>query len=420
MKIARWFVIAFCLRLVLSFGSSHPDLGNHLDWGVKFWELGPKNFYENLFWQVSWANQPPGSIYLFALIRKIYELIFGLSWWLNLKIPLFPSTLIPLFQEKLYVSLIKLPSILADLGIAALVYKFVAELKNKKRAKLAALVFLLNPVSWYNSAIWGQTDAIINFFGLWSIYLFWKKHPLWAIFIYFLSLYFKGSLIIFAPLVAILLLKAKTEWWKKLFILVTSPFFLAYLSLPFVKWMGPIPWLYHLYRDRVFGHQGNMLTANAFNLWALIFGIDFTRNDLGVFLGLTYKTWGQFLFGSVLLPVLAALTVKKSEIKLILWSLVILSLTSFVFLTNMHERYLYPVFPYFTILVFLSPNLGFQYFLLSLSAGLNLYHLWYVPEIFGLRNLFCPLMIQGFSFLNLALAVYFLFSYFRNLRLKKL
>lgn len=414
------FLLALLLRLFWVFGPYHPDLGNHLDWGIKFWQLGPKNFYENLFWQVSWANQPPGTIYLFALMRKIYELIFGLSWWLNLKISLFPSTLIPFFQEKLYVTLVKLPSIFADLGIAVLIYKFVAGLKNKKLAKTAALVFLFNPISWYNSAVWGQTDAIINFFGLWSFYLFWKKRPIWATFVYFLSLYFKGSLIIFAPLVMILLLKSNFIWWKKIFAVLLPPVIFAYLSLPFVKWMSPVPWLYHLYRDRIFGHQGNMLTANAFNLWALVFGIDFTRNDVGLFLGLAYKTWGQLLFGLTFLPILAILFSKKPEMKLVLWSLVIVSLGSFVFLTNMHERYLYPIFPYLTILIFLFPTLKLFYFLLSLISWLNLYHLWYIPDIFGLKLIYNPLTIKIFSLLNLLLTFWLLLSYFRFLRLKKI
>lgn len=413
-------LFAFLARLILSFGRFHPDLGNHLDWGIKFWQLGPKNFYENLFWQVSWANQPPGTVYLFALMRKIYDLIFGLAWWFNLKISLFPSALIPFFQEKLYVSLIKLPAIFADLGIAALIYRFVVGLRNKKLANFAALVFLFNPVSWYNSAVWGQTDAIINFFGLLSIYYFWKKKPVWATWAYFLSLYFKGSLVIFAPIVIILLLKSNLIWWKKVLAVVGPPVILAYLSFPFVKWMGSIPWLYHLYRDRIFGHQGNMLTANAFNLWALIFGVDFNRNDLGIFLGLNYKTWGQLLFGFVFLPSLTALAIKKSEIKLTLWSLVITSLAAYIFLTNMHERYLFPVFPYLTILIFLLPNLKPFYFLLSLIAWVNLYHLWYVPDILNLKLIFIPLAVRGFSLVNLILTFYLLFSAFRFLKLKKI
>jgi hypothetical protein len=233
-------------------------------------------------------------------------------------------------------------------------------------------------------------------------------------------LYFKGSLIIFFPVVVTLLFKSKAGWWKKVFAISAPPVIFAYLSLPFVRWMRPVPWLYHLYRDRIFGHQGNMLTANAFNLWALIFGIDFSRNDLGLFLGLAYKTWGQLLFGLTFLPMLAILFSKKPEIKLILWSLVIVSLSSFVFLTNMHERYLYPVFPYLTILIFLFPILKPFYILLSLIFWLNLYHLWYVPDIAGLKLIYNPLTIRFFSLVNLLLMFWLLLSYFRFLRPKKI
>lgn len=383
----KLLLVIFLVRIFFSFGHSHPDVGNHLDWGIKFWQIGPKNFYENTVWTVGWANQPPGTIYLFAIFRKIYELIFSLIWWLNVKISIFPSFLVPFLKDKFYVVLVKLPAILADFGIAFLIYKFAQQLKNKKAGKIGALIFLLNPFSWYISSVWGQTDSIVNFLGLWSIYLFWRKQPLIAVFIYFLSLYFKGSLIIFLPIILILLIKSKEIWWKKILVFLGSPVFFAYSSLPFVKKFNPIFWLYFLYRDRIFRGQGNMLTANAFNLWALIFGIDFSRNDFGLFLGLSFKVWGLLLFGLCCVPILIFLILKKLNINLVFWSLAIISFSSFVFLTNMHERYLYPTLPYLTILTVLG-KLSWGYILaISTVYFLNLYHLWYFPDTF-IKNVF--------------------------------
>ena len=82
---------AFLIRLFLIFTRAHPDIGNHVDWGIKFWQYGPKNFYEQIFWGVSWPNQPVGSILLFAVMAKIYQFFFGVFWHLNLKIAIFPS-----------------------------------------------------------------------------------------------------------------------------------------------------------------------------------------------------------------------------------------------------------------------------------------------------------------------------------------
>ncbi len=407
------------LRLWLVFGPWHPDLGNHLDWGIKFWEVGPKAFYENLFWRVSWANQPPGTVYLFAFLRKIYEIIFAVFWWLNLKVPVFPSGVIPLLENKLYIALVKLPAVLADFGIASLIYRFVGELKNKKLGQIAALVFLFNPVVWYNSALWGQTDAIISFFAMLSFYLLWKKRFFWSVLSFFASFYFKGSLLIFLPIFLIYFLKAELAWWKKIVYLIVQPVIFAYLSWPFVRWMTPLPWLYHLYKDRIFGHQGNMLTANAFNLWALLFGIDFSRDDLGLFLNLTFNKWGMLISGLLILPALLKLVLKKIDIKIVFGSLVLISFASFVFLTNMHERYLYPAIPYLTILVFLFLNLKWFYWLLSTVFLLNLYHLFYVPGINFVRAIYSPLTIKIFSIINLGIFFFFFYFFFRFFKTKK-
>lgn len=420
-KIWVIFFAAFLLRLILSFGPYHPDVGNHLDWGIKFWQVGPREFYENQFWRGSWANQPPGTIYIFALSRKIYEIIFAFLWWLNIRISAFPSFMIPFLQEKLYVSLVKLPAILADLGIGFLIYKFLRKLKDEKTARWGIIVFLFNPVIWYNSAVWGQTDAWVSFFGLWSIYLFWCKKPFWGIFIFLTSLYFKGSLLILLPVFLILFWKAEVMWWKKLLALLIIPLFFAYFSFPFVRWMSPMLWLYHLYRDRVFGHQGNMLTANAFNLWAFLFGIDFSRNDLGLFLGLTFKRWGQVIFILTSLPVLVTLwRQKKESIEIVFWALALTAIFSFIFLTNMHERYLYPAFPYLTMLLLLNPTLKCPYFLLNAIFFLNLYHLWYIPDILGLRLIYTPLTVGFFSLTSLILAFYFLFIFLSFIRSKNI
>lgn len=408
--------VAVIFRLILLFGPYHPDLGNHLDWGIKFWEVGPKNFYENLIWRVSWANQPPGTIYLFAILRKIYEVIFSLFWWINLKVPSFPSAVIPFLENKLYVALVKLPAILADFGMAYLIYRFVGELKNKKLGRIAALVFLFNPVVWYNSAVWGQTDATINFFAMLAFYLLWKRKSFLGVMSFFASLYFKGSLLIFLPVFLIYFWKSELPRWKKIVYLIVQPVIFAYLSWPFVRWMSPIPWIYHLYRDRIFGHQGNMLTANAFNLWAVFFGIDFNRNDLGKFLGLTFKNWGQLLFGASYLWLLIRLIKGKLSLEKICWTLVLVSFSSFVFMTNMHERYLYPVFPYLTVLIFLFPKTGWTYLFLSLVFLLNLYHLWYVPSIFWLKPAYAPLFIKALSSINILLffALVFFFTFSKN------
>lgn len=413
-------ILAFLLRILLSFSVYHPDLGNHLDWGEKFWQLGVNNLYENTIWKVSWVNQPPGTVYIFALMRKIYEVIFSVVWWLNVTIPIFPSIIIPFMEQRLYVSLVKLPSILADLGIAIIIYKFIKEKMGEKKAKIASMIFLFNPVIWYNSAVWGQTDSLVNLFGVWSIYSFFKKRSLIATFLFFLSLYIKGSLVIFLPLILFLLFKSNEKIWKKIFVLIGSPVVLALISIPFVRWNNPIIWLYNLYLTRIFGHQGNMLTANAFNIWALFYGIDFSRNDLIIAFGLSLKKWGQILFSLFMLfPAVIFLLKKKIDEIILLSICILIAFASFCLLTNMHERYLFPVFPYLSILIFFRPRLTFFYIFLSLMFLLNMYNLWFVPDVYSLRLIFTPFIIKIFSLTMIAMFVFFYIDCLRLLNGKK-
>lgn len=407
--------LAFLLRLVLAFGPYHPDLGNHLDWGAKFWEVGPGKFYEYQFWQVSWPNQPSGTIYLFALSQKISESILNAIWQLNVAFSFFPSFMVPFLQQKLPVVMVKLPSILADLGIAWVIYLIVKSWKSKETAKLASLVFLFNPVSFYNSSIWGQTDSIINFLALLGLYFLLLKRPILGMSSFILSLYFKTSLIIFLPVFVIALIKEKYSFLKIIVAFIVPLGIIAIASLPFsqVAHYNVFKWLTSdLYLTRVFGRQGNMLTGNAFNFWAFLFGVDLSRTDLGTFLTLSLKQWGQLIFGLISIVLLAQAWCRFSW-RNIIFALAMISFSAFLFLTNMHERYLYPIFPLVTILLVIYPKIILFYIVLSLIYIFNLYHLWWVPAIPFLESFYSLNFIRLLSLVNLVTFFCLLVLFFR-------
>ena len=62
--------------------------------------------------------------------------------------------------------LIKIPPILIDVAVALVLYLLVkawGRPRGRRWAERAALaaaaIYLFNPVTWYDSALWGQTDA---------------------------------------------------------------------------------------------------------------------------------------------------------------------------------------------------------------------------------------------------------------------
>lgn len=366
-------VTIFVVRIIFSFVVWHPDLNNHIDWGIRFFEYGAKNFYApgSNVWSFTWPNQPPGTTYMFAAMRIIFEFVFNIFWQLNIKIPVFPSIIISYFETNLYPALLKLPAILCDFGIAYLIYKIT----NKK---WAPILWLLNPVVWYNSTIWGQYDSVVNFFALLSFYLLNKKRLFPAVFAFALSIYIKASLLIFAPIFVIAAIRQNYSIRQWLIAVGGTLALIILFTMPFSD-KNTFIWLYDLYTKKIFVEQLHVITANAFNLWSGIAGIH-ERPDTQILLGLPYKMWGSLLFALAYTPLLYSLY-KDQSFKNIIWVLALTAFASFTLMTNMHERYLYPLFPYFTILLVNGLVKNLEYWVVTIISFLGMYNFWFMPKV---------------------------------------
>ncbi len=388
LRIKHIFILALLLRLLLAPVVFHPDLSNHMDWGIRFFSYGPSKFYspESNVWNYTWPNQPPGTIIIFAIIRKIYELIFNLFWQINISLPLFPSSVILLIENHLYSVLLKLPAIFADIGIAYLIYNFLIKLGYPKKAKLGAALFLFNPVIWYNSSVWGQTDSIINFFFLLALWFLFNNRPVFSLFSVLSSVYVKVSLAIFSPIFLVLFLNKKFSLKQVGISLFVSVSCFALITLFFSYPKEPIVWLFNLYSKNVLTNQLQVITANAFNFWGIFEGVQPRPHSL--FLGpLTYRDWGLLAF-TAFYALFIYWVLKKPKETVAIWAMAIVSFFSFMFLTNMHERYLYPLFPYLTILAMQDKKIVPIFISVSFTHLLNLYHLWWVPKIEFLESVY--------------------------------
>ncbi len=393
--------LALLIRLVLAFFSnSHPDLGNHLDWGEKILSLGPAAFYQNNIWKVSWPNQPPLSIYLFGLMHILWLTLYKVSWYLNTHFSIFPSFLIPIIENKLPALFMKLPFIFSDIFFGILIYKITKSLRM--------LVFwLYNPVLIYNSTIWGQTDSMVNFLFLASYYFLQKNRLTASLVLLVLCLTFKLSLIILIP---VWLISAYHKYGNKVIKSVVIPVVVfLLLSAPFLSTPNPIYGLKHLYLDIVIGKQGNMLNGNAFNLWGVLHGFDFsTPQDIPLLLNITAQQLAYLAFGITYLHILKLLKSDYARFFMV-------AFIAFVLLTNMHERYLYPIFPWLLLLVY-KGTLKFRHYLMfSILHLVNLYNLWFYPDIPFIKTMLISndfLIPRLLSFATVLLSI----LYFRHLK----
>lgn len=368
------------MRAFFAFLIWHPDVLNHVDWGIRLFQYTPAKFFasDTNVWSFTWPNQPPGTIYIFAFIRKLYEWIFAFFWWININIPPFPSQIMLYFETNLYPALLQLPAILSDFGIAYIIFRIFKDRKKEKLGIFGAILFLFNPVIWYNSAFWGQTDAIVNFFMLVSFYLLFKKKLPLATLAFAISIFTKASLLIFAPVFLMVAVRQKYQVKKWVQAILLPALIIGIFTYPFSQ-SEPFSWLWWLYTKKIFVQQLQVITANAFNIWAAIAGIHERPHTL--LLGpLSYQSWGIIAYMISYIPALY-LAYKKQDEKSVFWSLSIVAFSTFMFLTNMHERYLYPLFPVFTILVTFDKKLLGLYVATSFVSLVNLYNFWFTPRI---------------------------------------
>lgn len=412
-KIILLFTLAFLLRLGIVFSAHHGDLNNNISWGTLAVERGLSGFYEGKSWPYSAPNQPPLSILTFATTKVLWQWAESAAWWLNRNIQIFPSAFIWFWEGKGMDLMVKLPGIFADLGIAGLIYQYLRYKKKEKLGIVLSAVWLFNPVSWYNSAVWGQTDAIVNLFGLVSILFLLRKRLVLSFTFLALSLLFKGSLAIFVPIfvfVAFWQKRELKEWVKAVIAVLTT---VVLVSIWFHPRQDLLSWLFSLYQNRILPGEIGYLTANAFNFWWLVDPGKVL--DSTIYFGLPARAWGFMLAGVGVAWILLWLRKGLSD-KYIFLSFILISLISFLFMTRIHERYLYPFFPYATILLGLIPNFAVYYIILSATYLLNLYHLFWAPSIPFLEALYTNVLFPRFiSVVNL----FFLWYLLRHLKAQK-
>ncbi|HXU86359.1 MAG TPA: phospholipid carrier-dependent glycosyltransferase, partial [Verrucomicrobiae bacterium] len=104
--------------------------------------------------------------------------------------------------------LLKVPPILADVALGWLVWSMVQELGGSRRAALigAALV-VVNPVSWFDSVVWGQVDSFGVVFLLLGVRELWRDRPERAAIFTVVAALIKPQLSILVPIVAVVTIR---------------------------------------------------------------------------------------------------------------------------------------------------------------------------------------------------------------------
>ena len=396
--------LGLALRLIIAYllpGSGfRTDLDAFDYWARNLAAQGPYGFYDRPFFH----DYTPG--YLYAL------------WFVGWLVTTFHlenlGDTIPFFQA---LGLKAVP-ILADLAIGWLVHSMIRELGGGRRVALAAAaVAVLNPVSWFDSVVWGQVDSVGVVFMLLGLRELWRDRPeraaVWTV----VAAIIKPQLAILIPLVAVVTIRralwpeggegdpARTGRPVRILTTGLAGFVTAVLlCLPFglsvIQLTAQPPFIRSGLLEQVAVAAGGYpyLTVNAYNPWALFpsdtglslansfqWVCDFAGSASPSTAGSNHCAFGSALVGPIP-TVLIGSTLLVASMLAVLWlvarrpdrvtilvGLTVLALAFYVVPTRVHERYIYPFFALALILAAASPRWRVAYVALSAGFLANLY-----------------------------------------------
>ena len=406
--------VGFTFRLIIAYllpGSGfRVDLASFGFWANDLADNGLYGFYSRPFFH----DYTPGYLYVLWVVGSVGNLLGGVG------------------------DLIKIPPIVADVGLAYLVWSMVRELGGSERAaRIGAIIIVVNPVTWFDSVVWGQVDSVGVLVLLLALRELWRDRPERAAILAALAALIKPQLGILIPIVAIVVIR-RAFWPRGAYgdegqpkpvpgtlaieqrlrgpirVLTTglAGFLTAILvSMPFgLSLPGLIA--------QVFKTAGGYpyLTVNAFNPWALLTQGE-PGNETSLALG---RSWicdatilasppSEFRIGPFVIPelynpgsatdmcpdglmigafpavfvgaalfLLAAaavmyLVARRPDPITMLVGVTVLSLAFFVLPTRVHERYLFPLTAFGAILAAGSVRWRVAYILSMAAMFSNMY-----------------------------------------------
>jgi Gpi18-like mannosyltransferase len=421
-KITFFKIVLFSFLLLLGIGVriipvnnlKNGDIMVHLDWSKTLYTQNLNNIYFYPNWLYTPPTQPPLIMLGFWTSRHLYENRYLLSELHNsIRIP--PASVIIWFDKYGEFLLLRLWAVLGDIACAFLVYFLIKKhIKNYKVALLGFILMLFNPLSLFETTLWGQNDIVsILFTYLAFIFIKNKKASILSPPLYLVGILIKPTSLVLAPIYIFYFFKnIKLNKANVLRIMLSSIlcFVLIYFSFkPFlILNLNPATEIYNIVVNRITSSSKGLSRASnsGFNLYSLVFEIDKTYGGYQI-LGLSLDQI-SIVFYLILNAISIYILTKKSKqnafIKLV-FVIFFIGQGTFLFVTGMLERYFFPAFLASILLIFLNFRLyGFNMILQNIIWFLNLFYSFYQRDLGWIKTLFegnSNLLIRTISLISL-------------------
>lgn len=353
--LAMILLAASALRLGLARSPGYEfDVSVNQKWAKSAVELGLSQSYAEQVDGNMLPNYPPLSLIVFASAGRLYRGLIDAKF--DIAAPLFDLW-------------IKLPAMLFDLLTVIAVWCLLRK-KSERLALLGTALYAFHPVVWYDSAVWGQTDALYTLPVLLGMIAYARERMMLAGALLAIAVLMKFQAIAVFPLLLLSIMKPR----RVLALASGGIIVIALVALPFLHDNG-IAAIANVYRGSV-GYYPT-LTVGAYNFWWSVLGDrSWAMQDSEIFLwGVRYRLAGFILFTFMAAWIVTAprlLKAGKKSVEDVLLGAALLSLAFFLFNAQMHERYFFPFCALALPAALRSRAVMIPYLVISLLGWMNL------------------------------------------------
>ncbi|MEY8000414.1 hypothetical protein AB8U03_09450 [Clostridium sp. Mt-5] len=376
MLVFSMLFIGLFLRIALS--TSMEGYGGDVSL-FKSWASSAANSFSQFYVNSRSSDYPPLYIYVLFFIGKAASI----------------SSISPY-----YTLLLKLPSIIADVATAYLIYKLAQKYLPLGISIFLSAFYIFNPAVFIDSALWGQVDSFFTLLVVLAFLLLSERKTVFSSILFTCSVLMKPQGIIFLPVLLFELVREK----NLKIILKSMAAALAtalVLIIPFSSNQNAL-WIFKLYSNTISEYP--YASVNGFNFFNLI-GANYEKNS-NIFFIFSYKIWGMAAI--IAITVFSWIIYAKLKSRTLAFSCALIQISGvFTFSTGMHERYLFPAAALCILALIYLKDKRFLTLVLGYTITIygNIYHILF-GALGRMNSNSHSLITDGISLLNIILFFY--------------